>query len=109
MLLWSMIHSKKKRGIDMGLERCMAEWLRVMERFNSAEWKETNEKKVYVDVSDTVASVAAFYGLDFYRDKDGHYLLFEDLRKLPVWDELEEWVKIAIMFNNPRKNKKKKD
>lgn len=31
----------------MGIERYMAEWLRVMEKFDSAKRKETNEESIH--------------------------------------------------------------
>lgn len=76
----------------MGIERYMAEWLRVMEKFNSAKRKKTNEERVYINMSSVVAGVATFFGLDIYVDDKGHYVLLKDLKALPIWDELKEWV-----------------
>ncbi|MDI9645707.1 MAG: hypothetical protein QFX40_03330 [Archaeoglobales archaeon] len=70
----------------------MMEWLRVMERFAEAEELKTDEEKVYVSMSDTLASVGLFLGAKVYRDENGFFMLLNDLKKLKKYDEIKELV-----------------
>ncbi|MEM0302116.1 MAG: hypothetical protein QXI54_02970 [Archaeoglobaceae archaeon] len=77
----------------------MMEWLRVMERFAEAEELKTDEEKVYVSMSDTLASVGLFLGAKVYRDENGFFMLLNDLKKLKKYDEIKELVERAVKLN----------
>ncbi|MEM2446665.1 MAG: hypothetical protein QW734_08415 [Candidatus Bathyarchaeia archaeon] len=75
------------------------EWLRVMERFAEAEELKTDEEKLYVMMSDTLASIALYLGARVYRDENGFFILLDDLKKLDEYEAIKDLVDDAIEMN----------